>query len=115
MIPSFAVREALQVSRFRFLESFDLYRFINHQSIESTTLTLTLLAEPSQQADRARLCFRGVRGLKIGDLNGLVGLRVEVTEVQSWQLEDCPLRVTESEHGLFEFFCLDLNIELVTP
>ena len=97
---------------FRFLESMQLQREIGDYTSSPFTLTLTLLNTASLTAIRAVLRFRGVRGLKVGDLEGLPGILLEITDVGDRQMEHISFHVIDSESRSMEFFCLDFEIEV---
>lgn len=104
---------ALSPQRFKFLESFELRRFVDDNSAEAYQLTLTLLAEPRSESARGRFTFSGVQELVVGRLDGLLGLMIEVFDVRDHQLEGLRFRVVDSEHGVIGFWCRDFELNIL--
>ena len=106
---------ALKPSRFRYLESLDIRRVVDDRAAEPYCVTITLMEEPRAESSRGRFVFYGVQNLKIGSLEGLVGLLVEVSDESSRQLENLRLRVVETEHQAFAFWCQDFDFSVLPP
>lgn len=104
---------AIQPSRFRFLEAFALTRMLEDGSASAYQLELRLASNPVAGAPRLAMQFEGVCNLQIGDLEGLMGLLVEIRSIAIHGLEALRYRVVESEADAFSFDCASLHFEIV--
>lgn len=104
---------SLRPTRFKYLESMELHRIVDDTSAETYRLSITLLEEPQAFSERALFEFFGVRELRIGSLDGLLGLLFEVRDETCRQLEDLKFRVVESEQQAFTFWCRDFEFRLL--
>lgn len=95
--------DAVGQAKFPFLESMELSRDIESGTCSDYSLTLVLV--PAQAGKSLRIVFEGVRDLRIGSLEGLLALRLELRSVRDSQLEGLRYRVVESEHEAFSFYC----------
>lgn len=81
-------------------------------SAEPWVLEVVLAAQPEVGAQKARLYFAGVRGLKMGRIDGLLKLLLVVTDCSERQMEDIRLCVEEEEHGQLFFWCASFEFAL---
>lgn len=101
---------SLKPAQFGFLESFELRREIQKGKCSDYALKLEMR---SLQEDKDQyyltLSFTGVRDLRIGDLEGLTSLLIDIRSLQGYQLEDLCYRIAENENDAFSFCCKDFK------
>ena len=102
---------ALKPSSFRFLKALSLERQLDSGAAGDYSLRIELTAQPSMDSDRLILRFEGVRNLRFGELEGLLGLLVEIRDAGQEGLEGVRYRVVESEEETFAFDCSDFSFE----
>lgn len=98
----------LKPARFPFLESFSLEREIEGGRGSEYTLRLRL-ASRGGEAARLEVTFEGVRDLRVGSLEGLLALLIDVKSVRRDQLEGLHFEVREQEHDVFSFSCSEFS------
>jgi hypothetical protein len=95
---------------FPFLKTFTLSRHLVDGELGAFDLVMVFVpAIVIESARRLVLRFEGVRDLKVGDLEPLFMLRLEVRLIRDQQLEELNYKVVESEHDAFRFLCRDFS------
>ena len=104
---------SLNPSQYGYLEAFKLYRDIFKEGCSDYFLELQMrsISDFSDQK-RLHLFFSGIKELKIGNLEGLLGLLIDIRSVQEYQLENVKYKVVESEYEAFSFLCLDIDASI---
>jgi len=101
---------SLNPAQFGFLESLKLDRGFNDEEHSDYTLELKLRSHPDRKDRRMLdLSFTGVKDLKIGDLDGLMNLFIDIRSVYEHQLENLRYKIAENENDAFSFFCKDFK------
>lgn len=101
---------SLKPSQYGYLETFKLYRDIHKEGCSDYSLELQMRSTSGICGDkRLYLSFFGIKELKIGDLEGLLSLLIDIRPIQEYQLEDINYKVVESEYEAFSFLCLDIE------
>lgn len=103
---------ALGPASYRFLRSFCLERALESNGASRYEVRIELAKQPSHNSEYLILRFEGACDLRIGKLEGLRGLLVEVWNVVQDGLEGIRYHVVESEEEAFSFDCLDFSFEV---
>lgn len=105
---------SLRPSGLRILEALSITRQVSSERATDFVLTLRLKFIGSGESGRVLyLEFTGVRDLKVGNLEGLLGLAIEISPVRDQQLEGIRYRVSEEEHGTLSFWCGSFDASLI--
>ncbi|MCP4344038.1 MAG: hypothetical protein GY795_00750 [Desulfobacterales bacterium] len=101
----------LKPAQFGYLESFSLFRKVEHDRCSPYYMELVLL---SFRFNVEQLClsFSGVQDIKIGDIGGLMSLQIDIRSVSEQQMENLNFKVVESEYETFSFLCTDFKAEI---
>lgn len=100
--------------KFGYLQSINLLRDINNDGCSSFSLEIVLCGFPYYQGDqKLKLKFDGVRELKIGDLDGLLKIFINLRDISENQMEGIRLKVKEDENDLFSFYCQDFIYDIL--
>lgn len=97
-------------SQYGYLETFKLHRDIHKDGCSDYSIELQMRSTMDISDDkRLYLSFSGIKELKIGDLEGLLSLLIDIRPMQEYQLEGVNYKVVESEYEAFSFLCLDIE------
>lgn len=58
------------------------------------------------------MSFRDVTDLKIGDLNGLVCILLDVSDVSHWGRERTRFKIQDVEYSCFSFYCYEFDFDI---
>ena len=50
--------------------------------------------------------------IKLGNIENLLGMQLEIEDIRSWQNEGVSYRVLENENNAFSFNCKEFYVEL---
>lgn len=101
---------SLNPIQFGFLESLNLYREIVSEGCSDYLLEIKMRTFPENpDTHKLHLSFLGVRNLRLGNLEGLTNLFIEIRSIHEHQLEDLEYKVVESENEAFSFYCKDFK------
>lgn len=101
---------SLKPSQYGYLETFKLHRDIHEDGCSDYSLELQMRSTSDICDDkRLYLSFSGIKELKIGDLEGLLSLLIDIRPVREYQLENINYKVVESEYEAFSFLCLNVE------
>lgn len=102
-----------KLSANKFVESINVSREINYDSVSGYTLVLILSDYPYIGGDKLKLTFHDVQELKLGDVNNLFDPLLKIEDVSDRQLENINFRVTELEYAMFGFWCKNFDYEII--
>jgi hypothetical protein len=101
---------SLKPSQYGYLETFKLYREISKEGCSDYFLELQMRSTSDfRDPRRLFLSFSGIKELKIGNLEGLLSLLIDIRSIQEYQFENVKYKVVESEYEAFSFLCLDIE------
>lgn len=110
-----SIEEYLQLvpRNYRFLKSIRLYRNISQN--QSYGYDVELLLSKGSDGDDVDLSIRctNATDIKIGDVEGMPGLLVNIQDLSGRQLEHCNYRVVEEEEAVFSFNCEEFFVDLI--
>jgi hypothetical protein len=100
--------------KFGYLQSINLYRNIDEDGCSEYSLNIILCDYPYYEGDKKLLLtFLGVRSFKIGDLDGMFKLLVNITDISENQMEKINYKVKEEENEVFSFYCETFKFEII--
>jgi len=105
---------ALTPAKYGYLEELRLSREISEDGCSDYTINLTMQPFPLGGAAKKKLflTFRGAKDLRIGHLEGLFNLVIEIRDVRDRQLECISYKIVESENNAFSFLCREFDAEV---
>ncbi|MDD1606662.1 MAG: hypothetical protein LUP96_08215 [Methylococcaceae bacterium] len=104
---------ALKPRYYKFLKTISFTRNISTESDSRYDLEL-ILSKLLVGEDDLRIRFKNVFGIKIGCLEGMFGLYIDIEDVSDRQLEGGTYRVVEQEEQTFSFYCEEFIAELIS-
>ncbi|WP_027159908.1 hypothetical protein [Methylobacter luteus] len=105
---------ALGPRHYKFLKSINLTRNISQESCSKYDVEL-VLSRLEINEHELHIKFNSAFDIKLGRLEGLFGLLVDIEDVSNMQLEGARYRVVEQEEQAFSFYCEDFYPELIAP
>ena len=104
---------ALGPSKYGYLEELRLYREISEDGCSDYTVNLALRSFPKDQTSlKLFLAFTGAKEVRIGHLEGLLNLVIDIRDVKEQQMEGVNYKVVESEYNAFSFWCREFQAEV---
>lgn len=101
---------SLKPSQYGYLQSFKLGRKIYREGCSDYFLELQMRSiSDFSEKNRLYLSFSGVKELKIGNLEGLLCLLIDIRSIKENQFEDVKYKVIDSEYEAFSFLCVDFE------
>ena len=98
---------------FGYLQSVNIFREINNNGCTDYQMVMFLCDFPYYEGDpMLKLKFKGVRDLKLSELDGLVRILVCVKDLSGNQMEGVGYKIKEDEYNLFSFFCERFEYEV---
>ena len=104
---------ALKPSDYRFLKSLSFTRKISREKYSRFNVDIVLSRDSGENEESLRIQCVNAFGIKVGDLEGMFGLLVEIEDVTAKQLEGGNYCVFEQEERSFSFYCENFFVELV--
>ncbi|HEV7999825.1 MAG TPA: hypothetical protein VGP63_08100 [Planctomycetaceae bacterium] len=103
---------ALSRDRFGYLERFALQRSVDPRGGADWQLEIDQRSGTSSDSPRLALSFEGVRGLRIGNLQGLLFHVFEVRSIVDAQLEDLNYTVEDIGEHAISFQCKAFTVRI---
>lgn len=105
--------QRLRPFEFGLLERLELFQAVDSEASTGLALALHLRsAAAPNRGKRLRLAFEGVRGLRIGDLDGLIHFTLEIQSIRDRRMEGLSYQVAEGEYNAFFFYCREFTSAL---
>lgn len=97
-----------------YIQSMSIYREMNYNSTKESDLILVLSTCPFYEGDTIlKLTFHRVQELKLGEIDSLYKVFLEILDVSDRQLEDIKYYVNEIEYDIISFACFDIEYEVI--
>ena len=94
-----------------YIKSIEIHREIDKEECSKFNVKVALVKFPCQDADDLfEITFERVSNLKIGDIENLFKVFMQITFIGDYQREDENYIVTESENDLFSFSCKNISV-----
>lgn len=103
-------------ANFKYLQSIKCERLIDEASCEADgtyEIQIILSKYENVSPKKIMMYFLGGTNLKIGKLDGLFGMLVDIRDISSNGLENINFEVREIEYDTFSFVCKDFSIEVI--
>jgi hypothetical protein len=104
---------ALMPVSYYFLIAISLKREFSFEEFSPPTIEFTLSKVSSGKTEDMKVHCTNARDIKIGDIESLHGIQLEIYDVSSHQLEGILYKVMDEENNAFSFFCSDFYIEII--
>lgn len=99
---------------FRYLESIHAHRRLNEENCSEYTLDIILCdLDVANGQTKMLLTFTNARDIKIGRLEGILVLMVNIRDISTDQMESINYEVVEEENNIFSFYCEDFYFKIV--
>jgi hypothetical protein len=103
---------ALKPRYYKFLKTINFTRNISAKSGSRYDVEL-ILSKLLVGEDDLRIRFKNVFDIKIGCLEGVLSLYIEIEDIKDRQLEGGVYKVVEKEELAFSFYCEEFVAELI--
>jgi len=98
-------------NNYGYIKSIEIHREIDKEECGKFNVKLTLVELPCRDADdHFEITFERVSNLKIGNIENLFKVFMQITFIGEYQREDENYIVTESENDLFSFSCKNISV-----
>lgn len=95
-----------------YLKSIEIVRNIFGEESEPYNLKISLVSIPCWDIeDQFEIVFEGVHNLKIGDIDNLLNVVIQIEAIENFQNENQNYMVRECENELFSFTCKNILLE----
>lgn len=99
--------------KYGYLKDIHITREIFERGCSDFQIKLILTEYPyNKGTDVFEIIFNGVKDIKIGKLEGLLKLVIDIRDLSSSQLEGIKYKIFESENDIFSFNCNDFTYML---
>lgn len=89
-----------------YLQSISLHREIDEDDASEYIVRIILSHQPSSfNDDKLEVIFSGVRDFRMGNIDGLFALFIDIADISESQWENLPYKVKENEYDTFSFYC----------
>jgi hypothetical protein len=99
----------LRPARFSFLERLTIEKSFSETRSATSIIDVVLVGQAGQTAEKLHITFSDAVNIKIGDVNGTVGVFFSILDITSYQLEGLRYRVTDVENQTASFDCRDFE------
>lgn len=105
---------ALKPRYYRFLKSINFNRIISTEKYYRYDVNLVLSKGSTKDDEDIRIQCTNVFDIKVGNIEGLPGLLVEIEDIRERQMENGNYRVVEQEESAFSFYCEEFFVDLIS-
>lgn len=105
---------SLKPRYFKFLKSIKISRNLNDNSCCKCDIELILSKSSSFCSEELRLIFVNSFDIRVGWIDSVIGLLVDIEDVKNRQIEGGNYRVVEQEERMFSFYCEEFFIDLMS-
>lgn len=94
-----------------YIKSVDIFRNICGEECSQYNMKLSLVDFPCWDGDEHfDILFEGISNIKIGDIDNLFKVFIQIEYIAEYQYETAKYVVKECENELFSFLCKDIKI-----
>ena len=94
-----------------FLEEMRLYREVTSHSISNFNIDIVLRKISGASASTQKISFFNAIEVKIGDIQSMQGLDIQIKDVRDRQLEGISYHLSDQEGDVFSFFFKSCIVE----
>lgn len=95
-----------------FLKQICLEREVAPEGMTSYQVKIVLSRILGNEMDDMTIICGGAFNIKIGDINGMFGMLLDIEDIKLHQIEGAAYRVTEQENNAFSLLCNEFQVEL---
>lgn len=104
----------LRPLQYKFLKSLYLTRNVSKEGCSAYEVELIFVTiDQNISPNSLRLRCANVVDIKIGKVEGMYGIQLEVVDIKDRQLEGVSYRIYEAENEAFSFLCADFQVDLI--
>lgn len=103
---------ALQPRYYRFLKALIINRKIDTDEYTKYDIELILCKSSSNENEYIKIRCINSFDIKVGNIEGMLGLLVDIEDIKHRQLEGARYKIVEQEEGAFSFYCEDFFAEI---
>lgn len=93
------------------IKSINIFRDICGEECSQYNMKITLVNYPCWDIEESfSITFIGISSLKIGDIDNLLWVSIQIDSIAEYQMENIKYEVKECENELFSFGCKDIII-----
>ncbi len=97
-----------------YIQLIKLKRNLDENLSNALDLTIILSDYPYYEGDeRLELSFYNIQEFKLGNINNLFRMLIDIIDISDRQLEECKYIVEELEYNTFSFQCYDFNYKII--
>jgi hypothetical protein len=104
---------ALKPRYYRFLKAINFSRKISNEKCYGYDVEILLSKCSSEDDADLRIQCTNAFDIKINNIEGMLGLLVDIEDVKGKQIESGNYRILEQEEDAFSFYCEDFFVELI--
>lgn len=94
-----------------YIKSMNIFRNINGEDCSQYNMKLSLVDFPRwDENEHFDILFEGLSNIKIGDIDNLLKVFIQIEYIAEYQYETAKYAVKECENELFSFLCKDIKI-----
>lgn len=115
MIVHNSIKEYLDINPhyYRFLKTINLSRKLSQAKSYGYNVELVLSKCSDDSDEDLRIQCVNASDIKIHDIDGMLGLLVDIKDISGRQLESCNYHITEQEEDAFSLNCEEFFVELI--
>lgn len=103
----------LKPAHYRFLRAINFTRNISTEGCSKYDVEIIVSKLSGDKVENLRLRCMNALEIKIGDIESMSGLHLEIEDIKNCQLEEVSYRITEQEGNSFSFNCSEFYVELL--
>jgi hypothetical protein len=96
--------------KFAYLKKFGGRKYIAASGTPRIDFEIFLTADPAEDVSGVRIEFLNVKELRLGNLDGMLNIHLEITDVTSWGLEEIRFKIVDTESESVRFSCGDYEV-----
>lgn len=94
-----------------YIKSINIFRSINGEECSQYSIKISLVNFPCWDAtEHFDIIFEGISNLKIGDIDNLFRVFIQIDSIVEYQHENAKYMVKECENDLFSFNCMEIKV-----
>ncbi|SFX63802.1 hypothetical protein [Marinospirillum alkaliphilum] len=98
---------------YRFLKVININRQVSQTKKYEYCVELILSKGSDDSDEDLRIRCVNASGIKVGDIDGMLGFLVDIEDVRGRQLEGCNYRIYEQEEAAFSLHCEEFFADLI--
>ncbi len=105
---------AIRPVLYRFLKELRLRRKISPLGSSGYDVEIVLSKISDGEVENMKVRCANASNIKIGDIESMFGMLLEIDDISGHQLEGVSYRISEQENNTFSFDCSDFHVDLLS-